>query len=122
MTGIDRWDSRHSHELGDCKWATAPVRQSKPRQGQHPREPRRPATGDPTMKLPGVSPAGEELGKEAEEIVDAEEQQRRLVEYENARVSSGNASSSTSVAPQAAGQQAGAELVKSSKNADMVHY
>ena len=59
-----------------------------------------------------ISPSGEELGKEAEEVVDAAEQQRRLVEYEDACASSGNASSSTSVAPQAAGQQAGAALSK----------
>ena len=34
--------------VGGCRWALAPIRESAPRKGQHPRDPRKPATGSTT--------------------------------------------------------------------------
>ena len=64
---VGRWKSvikdgkvySHSGIVGECKWGTASVRQSAPRLGQHPRDPRRRASDDITAGLPGTSPDGE---------------------------------------------------------------
>ena len=43
--------SGHTYVPGECKWATARTRAGAPRQGHHPRDPRQPATSEPTAAL-----------------------------------------------------------------------
>lgn len=57
--GLPRSDAGHTLDP-DCKFKNTPLRTSAPRTGRHPREPRRPATGDPTSALQPIIEADEE--------------------------------------------------------------
>ena len=61
-----RFGGGHLNEFGKCQWAVSRERRGSPRIGSHPREPRRPATSEPTAGLPG-NLGEKELGQDFEE-------------------------------------------------------
>ena len=58
-----RWTSvgsgAHNYLPEQCKWATAPIRNSTKRHGKHPRPGRKKASDEPTAGLPATTPEGE---------------------------------------------------------------
>ena len=49
--GHRRYHKSHTNKAGECRWATAEYKTARPRQGHHPRDPRRQATDNPTTDL-----------------------------------------------------------------------
>lgn len=68
-SGRARHDRSHTYDLGKCRWASVVARQAKPRQGHHPRDPRRPATTDPTAGLQ-PDPTADTVEEPGEVIVE----------------------------------------------------
>ena len=55
--GHSRYAGHHTNTPGECRWTAIPERQGTPRIGSHPRQPRTPATSDPTIDMhPGNAP------------------------------------------------------------------
>ena len=92
-----RWHHKHTYKDGECKWATAPYRQSKARSGQHPCPGRIKATDEPTAGLPPNNPDGE-LGAGDEAAAPPAPAQDRSVE-DGMQVGGASSSASGSAPP-----------------------
>ena len=95
MNHEPRWKSGeqggHTGIPGECQWQAKEIRQSVPRQGAAPREPRKKASGDITQGLPGRI-HGQELGADGEMEAEALRQLEQLDREDRG----GHASSSSS--------------------------
>ena len=104
--------ANHTYIPGECRMTVAQERKSAPRKGRAPRDPRQPASDEPTAGLPGTHD-GQELGAADEQAVEAAAPSVGTLPEAGAAASS---SSSSSRAPAVASEGTLPEAVAASSS------